>query len=188
MEAFGGGWTLVTLIKKDKDDQWKPEALYPQDLATFTTAPSRVSKLSDAEINALLGKGGTRWVTANAKSTFYRMTDSAWYSNHGVKNTCGYKRNFHDAWAEPATNPVWQTSIKYIGCGAIHDGKTWNAVSGIHISGSNNQKGAHDGAWGKNGYVYARSQGLCQLDVYLMDAASVRAQGDYSWCVFDPQK
>ena len=80
MEVFGGGWTLVTLIKKDKVDQWKPETLYPWDVATFTTASSRVSKLSDAEM-----KGGTRWVTANAKSTLYRMTDIPWYSNHGVK-------------------------------------------------------------------------------------------------------
>ena len=93
MESYGGGWTLVTLIASSRKGHWNTKAVSPQDLAKFTKTPSRVSKLSDAEINALLGKGGTRWVRAGSKQTFYRMTDSPWYSDHGAKSGCGYKRN-----------------------------------------------------------------------------------------------
>ena len=106
MQEYGGGWTLVTLIKSDKSDQWNPDALHPEDLAAFTTSPSRVSKLSDDEINALLGKGGTRWVTSGNERSFYRMSDRPWYSNHSEKNSCSYKRDFYDAWAEAAAKPV----------------------------------------------------------------------------------
>ena len=157
MEDYGGGWTLVTLVKSDKSDQWNPLALYPEDLATFTTSPSRVSKLSDAEINALLGTGGTRWVTAGTKGTFYRMTDRPWYSDHGVKDTCAYKRDFHDAMAVPSTKPVWETSLTYTGCGGAHDGKDWGALSGMHAK-SNRYTGAFRvSKWKQNGYVFVRS-------------------------------
>ena len=167
MESFGGGWTLVTLLKNDKIDQWKPEALHPEDLATFTTSPSRVSKLPDAEINALLGKGGIRWVTAGSKKTFYRMTDKPWYSNHGAKSGCSYKRDFYDAMAEAAAKPVWQTAAQYIGCGSIFDGKKWGALSGGHHS-ETKLIGAKDGInWNQNGYVYVRSNGLCELGGHL---------------------
>ena len=157
MEEYGGGWTLVTLIKSDKSDQWNPDALYPEDLAAFTTSPNRVSKLSDDEINALLGKGGTRWATAANQRTFYRMTDSPWYSNHGDKGSCNYKRNFYDAWAEPSANPVWQTSIQYISCGGIYDGKVYHALSGSHAQDSIFQgafNGANENKWSQNGYVF----------------------------------
>ena len=177
MQLFGGGWTLVTLIKNDKIDQWKPDAVNPEDLAKFTKSPSRVSKLSDAEINVLLGKGGTRWVTAGSKMTFYRMTDKPWNSNHGYtysskkkgkKSTnCKYKRDFYDAWAEPAAKPVWQTAIIYIGCGGIYDGKEWGAVSGGHISGSTLIGGFDGKAWNQNGFVLVRSHGLCELGGHL---------------------
>ena len=167
MQDYGGGWTLVTLIKSDSNDQWNPAALYPEDLATFNTNPSRVSKLSDAEINALLGRGGTRWVTAKLTRTFYRMTDRLWNSNHGKSDSaCDYKGDFYDAWAKPATKPVWNMTAKYIACGGIsYDGKNWLARSGIH-SNSQDGKGASDAAddWYQNGYVFVRSlQGLCLL-------------------------
>ena len=164
MRDYGGGWTLVTLIKSDRADQWKPAALYPGDLARFTTRPSRVSKLSDAEINALLGRGGTRWLTAGAKQTFYRMTDKPWFSNHGRPKSCGYKRNFHDAWAEPSTKPTWNMTAKYVACGGIYTGKTWLALSGIHTSQPGSTLGAFDPqkGWKQNGYVFVRSlRGLC---------------------------
>ena len=152
----------MTLIRYDSISQSNPAAVNPQDLTKFTKTPSRGSKLPDADINALLGKGGTRWVTAGSKKTFYRMTDRPWYSNHGSKATCEYKRDFFDAWAEPSANPVWQTSIVYIGCGGIHDGKAWQTLSGIHSSeGSLQYTGAYDVNWKKNGYVYVRSSGLC---------------------------
>ena len=163
MESYGGGWTLVTLIAGDRRGHYNTKAVSFTDLAKFTKTPSRVSKLPDAEINALLGEGGTRWVTAGSKTTFYRMTDSPWYSDHGVKSGCSYKRDFYDAWAEPSANPVWQTSIKYIGCGGIHDGKAFQALSGVHSS-EGAQSGAYDGNWEKNGYVYARSYGWCQFN------------------------
>ena len=160
MQDYGGGWTLVTLIKSDRGDQWNPAALYPGDLARFTTRPSRVSKLSDAEINALLGRGGTRWVTANTKQTFYRMTDRPWVSNHGKPNACSYKKDFYDAWAEPSTRATWSMAVKYIGCGGIYTGKEWLALSGIHANPWNNLAGAYDPsrrAWKQNGYVFVRS-------------------------------
>ena len=158
MESHGGGWTLVTLLKGDKYDQWNPDALHPEDLATLTKSPSRVSKLSDDDINALLGKGGTRWVTAGTKGTFYRMSDQPWYSDHGEKDTCEYKRDFHDAMAVPSTKPVWQTSLKYIGCGGGHDGTSWGSLSGFHHK-SSQYKGAYSIPiqWNQPGYVYVRS-------------------------------
>ena len=158
MQEYGGGWTLVTLIKSDKGDQWNPAALNTGDLATFTTSPSRVSKLPDAEINALLGKGGTRWVTASDQRTFYRMTSRPWNSNHGKANSCGYKQDFYDARAEPASKPAWKTATLHIACGGIHDGKTWGALSGIHVN-PPTHLGAHHytKGWKQNGYVYVRS-------------------------------
>ena len=167
MQEYGGGWTLVTLIRSDSSDQWNPAALNPEDLSKFTTAPSRASKLPDAEINALLGKGGTRWVTAQTTRTFYRMSESPWYSNHGKSNSCGYKRAFYDAWAEAATKPTWKTTMKYVACGGINDGTKWGALSGIHVNPAS-YRGAYaqtQGGWNRNGYVYVRSlEGLCQLD------------------------
>ena len=164
MQLFGGGWTLVTLIKNDKIDQWKPEALNPADLnnVNLMFKPSRVAKLSDAEINALLGKGGTRWVIAGNKMTFYRMTYKPWNSNHGATSTCAYKRDFYDAWAEPAAQPIWQTTAKYIGCGGIHDGKKWGALSGGHFNGSTLIGGFDGTAWNQSGFVLVRSNGLCE--------------------------
>lgn len=158
MKDYGGGWTLVTLMKSDKADQWDPKALYPEDLASFTTTPGRVSKLSDAEINALLGKGATRWVTANDVRTFYRMTSRPWTSNHGKANTCSYKADFYDARADPATKPKWKTSRLHIACGGIHDGKSWGALSGIHTS-AKTHLGAYsrNKGWNQNGYVFVRS-------------------------------
>ena len=159
MLDYGGGWTLVTLIASDKSDQWMPQALYPEDLSKFTTSPSRVSKLSDADINALLGKGGTRWVTAGDTRTFYRMTSASWFSDHGRPSSCTYKRDFYDAMAVPAPKPVWKTTAKYIACGGINDGKTWGALSGRHAIHSN-QPGAYDpskNAWKHAGYVFVRS-------------------------------
>ena len=162
MQEYGGGWTLVTLIKGSSGDHWNPAALYPEDLSKFTTSPKRASKLTDAEINALLGKGGIRWVTAQSKRTFYRMSKDPWYSNHGIKNSCGYKRTFYDAWAEAGKNPTWKTTMKYIACGGVQDGGSWGALSGIHVN-PPTHKGAYDGGWSRNGYVYVRSlEGLCQ--------------------------
>ena len=162
MESHGGGWTLVTLLKSNKYGQWNPDALHPEDLATLTKSPSRVSKLSDDDINALLGKGGTRWVTAGDKGHFYRMTDSPWYSNHGKnEGTCNYKRDFTDAMAVPSTTPVWDTTLSYVGCGGAHDGSNWGTLSGIHekSSHSENHKGAYalPIRWGQNGHVFVRS-------------------------------
>ena len=148
----------MTLMKSDKGDQWNPAELYPEDLANFTTSPSRVSKIPDAEINALLGKGGTRWVTASHQRTFYRMTGDPWTSDHGQAN-CNYKQNFYDARAEPAAKPAWKTApVKFIGCGGIYDGNTWGALSGIHTK-TSGIRGAHaEGkGWNQNGYVYVRS-------------------------------
>jgi len=156
MDEYGGGWTLVSLLKGDKGDQWNPAGLYVEDLASFTTSPSRVSKLPDAEINALLGKGATRWVTANTKRTFYRMTDRPWVSDHGAANSCSYKEDFYDARADPATSPSWKTATLHIACGGIHDGSSWGALSGIHVN-PPTHLGTYDGSWGRNGYVYARA-------------------------------
>jgi len=155
MEEYGGGWTLVTLMKSDKGDQWNPASLYPQDLASFTASPSRVSKLSDDEINAIAGKGATRWVGTASKKTFYRMTDRPWVSNHGAASSCSYKADFYDARAEAATSPDWKTAVLHIACGGIHDGSTWGVLSGIHVNPPTHM-GAYDGSWNRNGYVYVR--------------------------------
>ena len=89
------------------------------------------------------------------------MSDRPWYSNHGEKDSCIYKRDFYDAWAEAAANPVWQTSIKYIACGGVHDENKFHALSGVHVKESTIM-GAYTMAkqWGNNGYVYVRGQGV----------------------------
>merc|ERR1712139_168777 len=135
MDAYGGGWTLVTLISKSSQDQWMEKAVVPQDLAFFNANPPRMSKMSDAQMNAIAGgAGATRWVRAGSGNTFYRMTKVAWDSNHGKEDSCGGKQEFYDALAAPATSPDWDDSgLLHIGCGGIHDGDKWGMLSGIHV-------------------------------------------------------
>ena len=150
-------------MSSHKTDQWYPKALNFDDLQTFTTTPKRVSKLSDDAINALLGgAGGIRWVTAGSKSTFYRMTSTPWYSDHGTKNSCNYDKKFFDAYSAPATEPTWSNLGRSACGGAWVQTSGFLTLSGIHIT-SDKHKGAFNGAWEQNGYVYVRSTGVWTL-------------------------
>merc|ERR1712187_278626 len=125
---------------------------------TDTNTITRTAKLSDAQINQILGpSGGIRWLVIPGLSVMYRMS-GAWSSTHGKRHTCSYKVSFMDAYSStPKDSPSWDTSFKYAACGGMNDGG-WKGLSGIHTADDNDHMGAHHNGWGKNGYVYIRSK------------------------------
>lgn len=144
-------------------------ALIPND-----SAPSSMSKLSDAYMNEIIVPGTIRFAIVGPGSTFYRLDDSPqWTSNHGAAASCSYTTGFYNNWATPSNNPVWQNFGAYMACGGGYDSSNaWLSLTGIHVNDSNYTGGysgsssgrlspppspyvvgGSNGSWGQNGYV-----------------------------------
>lgn len=150
----------------------------PEDLALVPanlSAPSRSSKLSDAQLNEIITTNTIRYAIVGPFSVFYRMNDS-WTSNFGAAASCSYTTPHYNSYATPSNTPSWQTSwAAYQGaCGGGYDNASnWLILTGIHTNDANYTGGytgassfrgtppaqytasnAGNGSWGVPGYVF----------------------------------
>jgi hypothetical protein len=150
----------------------------PNDLALTPanlSAPTQSSKLSDAQLNEIIGLNTIRYAIVGPYSVFYRMNDS-WISNFGAAASCGYTTPYYNAYATPSNTPAWRTdsSGNFGACGGGYDNVgNWLVLTGIHTNDAAYTGGytgasplratppsqytasnAGNNAWGVPGYVF----------------------------------
>ncbi|MDP2091290.1 MAG: fibrinogen-like YCDxxxxGGGW domain-containing protein [Candidatus Gracilibacteria bacterium] len=174
MTTNGGGWTLVRKMKNDTIVSASTTANNASSLTTLTTASAN---LADTTWNAI--NPTQVWNICNGYQTIYnRNMATAWYSNHGVTDNCGYNRNF---WTSMQKNfgSAEITAFTHQSCGGGYSTvySSWGIITGIHASsavyfgcydsfnGANTTSAApaaYDNrlgtaiGWGGNGYVLVR--------------------------------
>lgn len=140
MSTDGGGWTLAMRVFSGAQNQYDTGALNTADLAAVGSI-ARVAKLSDADYNAI--NPDEVWnVCAGGQSIYKRNKSVAWYSNHGVAQSCGYNRNFwtHGKASFASTYQALSGSSGNQACGgaAIPASGGWGVLSGIYAADGSN--------------------------------------------------
>ena len=113
MDEYGGGWTLTTRISKKHQQHGTYKGRYNVgDLDKATREqPSRPAKMSDADISAVAGVGGTRWSIVANYGTFLKYKRT-YFSNGGQSRSCSYNSGIFSHFAFPADpgKERWRTS------------------------------------------------------------------------------
>ena len=134
MTTDGGGWTLIMKIQNNSQGQRTVGAVNRAGLASI--ANTTLAKLSDADINALTPTAF--WNMCGRKQTVYRRNvNVAWYSNHGVANSCSYDRNFWTGVKGSHSSNWSSVSWRYRSCGGGYWSNNWGVLSGIYTSDPN---------------------------------------------------
>lgn len=133
MTSNGGGWTLVMRVAGSSQVQYQTVALAKADLATVggITQPA---KLSDAEYNQL--NPDEVWNICEGRQTFYqRNKATAWYSNHGLSQSCSYDRAFWTGMKKASTDP-YAAGLVFQACGGASQtsASNWGVLSGIYVA------------------------------------------------------